>query len=85
MFAYGIDFYQTANRNLLTHLAQGLDFRTSGGNGNMIFSVVLSAITRQRIAPNNLQLKGETIAAFAYLQIDLDDYATAEAMFRERR
>jgi len=39
--------------------------------------------TVERIAPNNLQLKGETLAAFAYLQIDLDDYATAEAMFRE--
>lgn len=37
----------------------------------------------QRIAPDNLQLKGETVAAFAYLQIDLDDYALAESMFRE--
>ena len=40
MYAYGIDFSQAANKTLLTHLAQGLDVQTSGGNGAVIFSTV---------------------------------------------
>lgn len=42
MYAYGVDFSQPANQTLLTHLAQGLDVRISGGNGVVIFSTVTS-------------------------------------------
>ncbi|MDQ6663337.1 MAG: hypothetical protein M3Z23_02975 [Acidobacteriota bacterium] len=40
MFAYGVDFSQTGNQNLLIRLTNGLNFSTSGGNGVVIFSTV---------------------------------------------
>ncbi len=40
LYAYGIDFKLAGNQNLLTHLAQGLNVQTSGGNGVIIFSNV---------------------------------------------
>ncbi|HEY2017356.1 MAG TPA: hypothetical protein VGH38_27815 [Bryobacteraceae bacterium] len=40
MYAYGLDFKTAANQTLLTHLAQGLNVQTSGGNGVVIFSTV---------------------------------------------
>ena len=41
MWAYGVDFSQTSNQNLIAKLAQGLNFSTSGtGNGVVILSKV---------------------------------------------
>ncbi len=41
MWAYGVDFSQTSNQNLIGKLAQGLNFSTSGsGNGVAILSKV---------------------------------------------
>ncbi len=40
LYAYGIDFAQTGNQNLLVHLAQGLNVQTSGGEGAVVFSTV---------------------------------------------
>src|SRR5205807_3027362 len=41
MWAYGVDFSQTSNQNLIAQLAQGLNFSTSGtGNGVVILSKV---------------------------------------------
>lgn len=40
MFAYGVDFSQSGNQNLLVRLANGLNFSTSGGNGVVILSTV---------------------------------------------
>ncbi|MDQ2898863.1 MAG: hypothetical protein M3Y07_03570 [Acidobacteriota bacterium] len=40
MFAYGVDFSQTGNQNLLIRLTNGLNFSTSGGSGVVIFSTV---------------------------------------------
>jgi len=44
MYAYGVDFSLSGNQTLLTHLAQGLNFQTSGGNGAAIFSTVTYVI-----------------------------------------
>ena len=40
LYAYGIDFAQTGNKTLLTHLAQGLNVQASGGEGAVVFSTV---------------------------------------------
>jgi hypothetical protein len=40
MYAYGVDFSQTANQNLLIQLATGLNITTTGGNGIVIFSTI---------------------------------------------
>jgi hypothetical protein len=41
MWAYGVDFSQTTNQNLIAQLAQGLNFNTNGtGNGVVILSKV---------------------------------------------
>jgi hypothetical protein len=40
MYAYGVDFSQTANQNLLVQLASGLNISASGGNGVVIFSTI---------------------------------------------
>ena len=41
MWAYGVDFSQASNQNLIAKLAQGLNFSTSGtGNGVVILSNV---------------------------------------------
>jgi hypothetical protein len=41
MWAYGVDFSQTSNQNLVAKLAQGLNFNTNGtGNGVVILSNV---------------------------------------------
>lgn len=42
MFAYGIDFSQPGNQNLLVRLANGLNFSLSGGSGVVILSMVTS-------------------------------------------
>jgi hypothetical protein len=41
MHAYGVDFSQTANKNLLLRLAQGMAMTINGGNGVVIFSTVM--------------------------------------------
>ena len=40
MFAYGVDFSQSGNQNLLVRLANGLNFSVTGGNGVVILSTV---------------------------------------------
>lgn len=40
MYAYGVDFSQTANQNLLIQLASGLNITATGGNGVIIFSTI---------------------------------------------
>jgi hypothetical protein len=40
MYAYGVDFSQTSNQNLLVQLASGLNITTSGGTGVVIFSTI---------------------------------------------
>ncbi len=40
MYAYGVDFSQPTNQNLLVDIGQGLNFQTSGGNGVVILSTV---------------------------------------------
>ena len=52
MYAYGVDFSQTGNQNLLLMVAQGLNMTTTGGNG----VVILSTVTF--IAPNNCTAGG---------------------------
>jgi len=42
MYAYGVDFSQSANQNLLIQLATGLNITTTGGNGVVIFSTITS-------------------------------------------
>jgi hypothetical protein len=53
MWAYGVDFSQASNQNLIAKLAQGLNFSTSGsGNG----VVILSSVTY--IGPNQCTAGG---------------------------
>jgi len=40
MFAYGVDFSQAGNQNLLIRLTSGLNFSIGGGNGVVIFSTL---------------------------------------------
>lgn len=40
MYAYGIDFSQPSNRNLLLRLATGLNITATGGDGVVIFSSI---------------------------------------------
>jgi hypothetical protein len=40
MYAYGVDFSQAANQNLLIQLATGLNITATGGNGVIIFSTI---------------------------------------------
>jgi hypothetical protein len=40
MYAYGVDFSQTGNQNLLIQVAQGINMTTTGGNGVVILSTV---------------------------------------------
>jgi hypothetical protein len=41
MYAYGVDFSQTSNQNIITQLANGMNFSTAGtGNGVVILSDV---------------------------------------------
>jgi hypothetical protein len=40
MYAYGVDFSQSGNQNLLLRLASGLNITASGGNGIVIFSTI---------------------------------------------
>ena len=40
MYAYGVDFSQAANQNLLVDIGQGLNLQTSGGEGVVILSTV---------------------------------------------
>ncbi len=40
MYAYGTDFSQPAYKNLLVSLATGLNMKTTGGNGVIIFSTI---------------------------------------------
>jgi hypothetical protein len=40
MYAYGVDFSQTANQNLLLRLANGLNITATSGNGVIIFSTI---------------------------------------------
>ncbi|MGA8025520.1 MAG: TadE family protein [Bryobacteraceae bacterium] len=40
MYAYGVDFSQTGNQNLLLKVAQGLNMTATGGNGIVILSTV---------------------------------------------
>lgn len=40
MYAYGVDFSQTGNTNLLLRLANGLNITAAGGNGVIIFSTI---------------------------------------------
>lgn len=42
MFAYGLDFSQPGNQNIIVRLANGLNFTVNGGNG----VVILSALTQ---------------------------------------
>jgi hypothetical protein len=42
MYAYGVDFSQAANKNLLIQLASGLNITTTGGNGVVILSTITS-------------------------------------------
>jgi len=41
MHAFGLDFAQTANRNVLLRLAHGLNVSATGGNGVFLISTVL--------------------------------------------
>ena len=40
MFSYDVDFTQTASKNLLMQLAQGLNMTSNGGNGVIILSKI---------------------------------------------
>jgi hypothetical protein len=40
LYAYGLDFTQTGNQNLLIELCSGLNVTATGGNGVFIFSTV---------------------------------------------
>ena len=40
MYAYGVDFSQSGNQNLLLRLASGLNITATGGNGVIIFSTI---------------------------------------------
>jgi Flp pilus assembly protein TadG len=40
MYAYGVDFSQTASQNLIIQLAQGLNMTSTGGNGVIILSTL---------------------------------------------
>jgi hypothetical protein len=40
MYAYGVDFSQAGNQNLLLLLATGLNITATGGNGVIIFSTI---------------------------------------------
>ena len=40
MYAYGVDFSQKGNKDLLLQLAQGLNMTVSGGNGVVILSTI---------------------------------------------
>jgi hypothetical protein len=40
MYAYGVDFSQLGNQNLLLRLASGLNISATGGNGVVIFSTI---------------------------------------------
>jgi hypothetical protein len=40
MYAYGVDFSQNGNKDLLLQLAQGLNMTVSGGNGVVILSTI---------------------------------------------
>lgn len=54
MYAYGVDFSLSANQTLLSHLAQGLNFQTSGGDGVVVFSTITY------IFPNDCTAAGYT-------------------------
>src|SRR4051812_8780367 len=40
MYAYGVDFSQTASKNLLLQISRGLNMTINGGNGVVILSMV---------------------------------------------
>lgn len=40
MYAYGVDFSQPSNQNILINIGQGLNLQVSGGNGVVILSTV---------------------------------------------
>jgi hypothetical protein len=40
MYAYGVDFSQSGNKNLLLRLANGLNITAAGGNGVIVFSTI---------------------------------------------
>jgi hypothetical protein len=40
MYAYGVDFSQGGNQNLLLRLANGLNITATGGNGVVVFSTI---------------------------------------------
>ncbi len=40
MYAYGVDFSQSSNQNLIINESQGLNMSTSGGNGVIILSTL---------------------------------------------
>jgi uncharacterized membrane protein len=47
MFAYGLDFSQPGNQNIIVRLANGLNFTVNGGNGVVILSVLTQVGTQQ--------------------------------------
>jgi hypothetical protein len=57
LYAYGLDFSQTGNQNLLIQLCSGLNVTTTGGNGVFVFSAVMYIDTPQCTAAG---LQGNT-------------------------
>jgi len=57
LYAYGLDFSQTGNQNLLIQLCGGLNVTTTGGNGVFIFSAIMYIDTPQCTAAG---LQGNT-------------------------
>jgi len=41
LYAYGLDFSQTGNQNLLIQLCAGMNVTTTGGNGVFLFSTIM--------------------------------------------
>ncbi len=50
MYAYGVDFSQPGSKVLLTNLAQGLNVKTQGGDGVVLFSTVTSIVDADCLA-----------------------------------
>ena len=64
MYAYGTDFSQSANQNLLVSLASGLNMTRTGGNGVIILSTITYAdasVCQQAGLQNNCHNQGKAV------------------------
>ena len=77
MFAQGVDFTQTKNRNLLIKVAGDLNITDSGGNGVIIFSEIHGtgtnlAVCWRRVVLGNAALRASSFASPKSSLLDSD-------------